>query len=63
MKRVVLFIPFIATFAAIICSSMRDSGTRPMYTTDVAVSGGGRILFSNKGASGVTRYDASSEIL
>ena len=63
MKRVVLFIPFIATFAAIICSSMRNSGTRPMYTTDVAIAGDGRILFTNKGSSDVTVYDASGKLL
>lgn len=58
-----MFIPFIATVAAVVCSSMRDSGTRPMYTTDVAVAEDGRILFTNKGSGDVTVYDAAGRLL
>lgn len=63
MKRFLLFIPLMATTVAIVCSAMRSSGTRPMYTTDVAVADDGRIMFTNKGSSDVTVYDAGGKLL
>ena len=57
MKRFLLFIPLIATAAAFVCTAMRTSGARPMYTTDVVVTDDGRILFTNKGSRDVTVYD------
>lgn len=42
---------------------MRSSGTRPMYTTDVAVADDGRIVFTNKGSRDVTVYDGAGKLL
>ncbi|MCI5718253.1 MAG: YVTN family beta-propeller repeat-containing protein [Alistipes sp.] len=63
MKRFLLFIPLAATAVAIICTAMRSSGTRPMYTTDVAVADDGRIVFTNKGSRDVTVYDGAGKLL
>ena len=63
MKRFLLFIPLAATAVAIICTAMRSSGTRPMYTTDVAVADDGRIVFTNKGSRDVTVYDSAGKRL
>lgn len=63
MKRFLLFIPLAATAVAIICTAMRSSGTRPMYTTDVAVADDGRIVFTNKGSRDVTVYDSAGKLL
>lgn len=63
MKRFLLFIPLAATAVAIICTAMRSSGTRPMYTTDVAVADDGRIIFTNKGSRDVTVYDGAGKLL
>ena len=63
MKRFLLFIPLAATAVAIICTAMRSSGTRPMYTTDVAVADDGRIVFTNKGSRDVTIYDGEGRLL
>lgn len=57
MKRFLLFVPLIATAVAITCSAMRSSGTRPMYTVDVAVTDDGRIIMANKGTRDVAVYD------
>ena len=42
---------------------MRTSGAHPMYTTDVAVTDDGRILFTNKGSRDVTVYDGDGGLL
>lgn len=63
MKRFFLFIPLIATAVAIFSTAMRSSGTRPMYTTDVAVADDGRIVFTNKGSRDVTVYDGEGKLL
>lgn len=63
MKRFLLFIPLIASAAAFICTAMRTSGAHPMYTTDVAVTDDGRILFTNKGSRDVTVYDGDGGLL
>lgn len=63
MKRFLLFIPLIATAAAFVCTAMRTSGSRPMYTTDVAVTDDGRILFTNNGSRDVTVYDGDGGLL
>lgn len=63
MKRFFLFIPLIATAVAIFGTAMRNSGTRPMYTTDVSVADDGRILLANKGSRDVTVYDAGGKLI
>ncbi len=57
MKRLLKLLPTVTIPALLLCAAMQPRGTKPLYTTDIAVTDDGRILTANKGTSEVLMTD------